>query len=150
MSQFQNILDTLPYGPSFLFVDGLNSVSEEGVEGYYSFPKHAKYYDDHFKEFPVTPGVLLTECMAQIGLVCLGIHLLKGNIENIQIGLSENEIEFLKPVFPGTKVTVHSKKIYFRFQKLKCACKMYDEAGTLVCKGTISGMIVNQDVDEKK
>jgi 3-hydroxyacyl-[acyl-carrier-protein] dehydratase len=50
-------------------------------------------------------------------------------------------MEFLLPVFPEEKVTVVSEKIYFRFHKLKCAVKMFNDEGELVCKGEIAGMI---------
>jgi 3-hydroxyacyl-[acyl-carrier-protein] dehydratase len=108
------------------------------------------FFKGHFKNNPVTPGVLLTECCAQIGLVCLGLHLLgKDNValDKVGIGFSSSEMEFLKPVFPGEKVRVTSKKIYFRFQKLKCEVKMYDANGDLVCKGILAGMLTN-DKDE--
>ena len=63
------ILEYLPYEKPFLFVDRLESISEDGCVGYYTFKKEAYFYQGHFKDKPVTPGVLLTECMAQIGVV---------------------------------------------------------------------------------
>lgn len=136
------ILEKLPYDAPFRFVDGLDNIHEDGVEGYYTFTGDSDFYKGHFKGFPVTPGVLLTECCAQIGVVCLGIYLLKDDIanKNIAIGLSSSTMEFLKPVLPDTKVRVVSEKVYFRFQKLKCKVNMFDTEGDIVCRGTISGM----------
>ena len=65
-----------------------------------------------------------------------------------QIALTSNEIEFLKPVFPGETVIVNSEKIYFRFGKLKCKVTMKNDKGETVCQGTIAGMI-KKAVDEK-
>jgi 3-hydroxyacyl-[acyl-carrier-protein] dehydratase len=45
-------------------------------------------------------------------------------------------------VYPNEKVRVVSEKEYFRFNKLKCAVKMYNINDELVCRGTISGMII--------
>ena len=141
------IIARLPYAPPFLFVDELESLSPEGVKGNFRFLKDLGFYEGHFKKNPVTPGVILTECCAQIGVVSLGIYLLgidksaDPQLENIGIGLSSSSMEFLKPVFPGERVTVISEKLYFRFHKLKCRVKMYDEAGDMVCKGEIAGMI---------
>lgn len=140
----QEILRQLPYEEPFLFVDDLLEVTEDGSKGSFTFDKSLDFYRGHFKGSPVTPGVILTECCAQIGLVCLGIYLMRGEeLEkpNILIGMSSSEMEFLKPVFPGEKVTVVSKKIYFRFQKLKCEVQMYNANKDLVCKGTVSGML---------
>ena len=137
------ILAKLPYSPPFLFVDDLVSVDENGATGNFTFKEDLDFYKGHFKNNPVTPGVILTETMAQIGLVCLGIFLVGKDLnENSQIGLTSTEIEFLKPVFPGEKVKVISEKIYFRFNKLKSKVKMLNEKSEIVCEGTIAGIIM--------
>lgn len=141
----QDILSKLPYSKPFLFVDEIISIDENGVEGTYTFDENLDFYKGHFKDNPVTPGVILTEVMAQIGLVCLGIFLLDDSFnKNTAIALSSTDIEFLKPVFPNEKVTVISKKLYFRFGKLKCKVIMKNEKGEEVCTGTIAGMIVSR------
>lgn len=136
------ILQQLPYSSPFLFVDDLLNVDENGATGTFTFNENLDFYKGHFKNNPITPGVILTETMAQIGLVCLGIFLVGNDLtEESQIGLTSTNIEFLKPVFPGEKVTVISEKIYFRFSKLKCKVKMLNEKSEVVCEGTIAGII---------
>ena len=143
-----NILSRLPYSEPFLFVDKIISIAENGVTGTYQFKEDSYFYQGHFKDLPVTPGVILTECMAQIGVVCLGIYLLlEENKEKTvegkmpKIAMSSCEVDFYLPVYPGEKVKVVSKKEYFRFNKLKCETEMYNFSGKLVCKGKIAGMI---------
>jgi 3-hydroxyacyl-[acyl-carrier-protein] dehydratase len=139
----KEIISKLPYSKPFLFVDELLHIDENGVEGTYTFDENLDFYKGHFKDNPVTPGVILTEVMAQIGLVCLGIYLLNNTFnKNASIALTSTDIEFLKPVFPIEKVTVISEKIYFRFGKLKCKVEMKNEKGEEVCRGIIAGMIV--------
>jgi 3-hydroxyacyl-[acyl-carrier-protein] dehydratase len=141
----QEIIKQLPYSAPFLFVDEILEISENGVKGTYKYDKEAFFYKGHFKNNPITPGVILTETMAQIGLVCLGMYLLKDEIseeKQHQIALTSNQVDFYLPVLPEEKVTVISEKIYFRFNKLKCKVKMLNEKGALVCKGEIAGMIV--------
>ncbi|MFQ3180569.1 MAG: 3-hydroxyacyl-[acyl-carrier-protein] dehydratase [Polaribacter sp.] len=141
----KDIIQYLPYSKPFLFVDELLEVSENGVSGTYTFSESEFFYKGHFKENAITPGVILTETMAQIGLVCLGIYLLKEDISSEkkpQIALTSNQIDFFLPVYPNEKVRVVSEKEYFRFNKLKCAVKMYNINDELVCRGTISGMII--------
>lgn len=136
------ILQKLPYSAPFLFVDELLSVDDNGVTGTFRFEENLDFYKGHFTHHPITPGVILTETMAQIGLVCLGIYLSGNQINSdTQIGLTSTDIEFLKPVFPNEKVTVISEKIYFRFNKLKCKVKMLNEENETVCEGTIAGII---------
>lgn len=140
----EQIIKLLPYEDPFLFVEGLSEISEKGVTGNYTFKENEFFYEGHFKNNPITPGVILTECMAQIGVVCLGIYLIKDKIsENIQpqIALTSSQIDFFIPVFPNEKVTVVSEKEVFRFNKLKCKVKMYNEKNELVCRGLISGML---------
>lgn len=140
--KISEILEKLPYSTPFLFVDDLVSVDENGVMGTFTFKENLDFYKGHFKTQPITPGVILTETMAQIGLVCLGIFLIGSDLKpESLIGLTSTEIEFLKPVFPGEKVTVISEKIYFRFNKLKCKVKMINEKSEIVCEGVIAGII---------
>ncbi len=124
-------------------MDELVHVDENGAEGRFTFDEDLDFYKGHFNGNPVTPGVILTEVMAQIGLVCLGIYLLdeRFNTETA-IGLTSTQIDFLKPVFPNEKVTVISEKIYFRFGKLKCKVVMKNEKNEEVCSGIIAGMMV--------
>jgi 3-hydroxyacyl-[acyl-carrier-protein] dehydratase len=141
--KYQEITSKLPYSKPFLFVDEIIDINENGVEGSYTFDENLDFYKGHFKDNPITPGVILTEVMAQIGLVCFGIFLLNETFNNkTAIALTSTDIEFLKAVYPKEKVTVFSEKVYFRFGKLKCRVKMKNENGDEVCSGTIAGMIV--------
>ncbi|MBK8600417.1 MAG: beta-hydroxyacyl-ACP dehydratase [Flavobacterium sp.] len=137
------IIAKLPYDRPFLFVDELYHIDENGVEGSYTFDQNLAFYQGHFKGNPVTPGVILTEVMAQIGVVCLGLFLINDALNTKKlISLTSVDIEFYKPVYPNEKVTVKSEKIYFRFGKLKCKVFMTNENNELVCSGMISGMIL--------
>lgn len=138
------IIKLLPYQKPFLFVDGIETISGDAITGYYTFKKDETFYKGHFKNNPITPGVILTECMAQIGLVCLGIYLLKDELNdnaNPQIALTSHQMDFYLPVLPEEKVTVISEKEVFRFNKLKCNVKMLNAKGELVARGKISGML---------
>jgi|SRR5690606_2789760 len=139
------ILSKLPYSKPFHFVGELLHIDENGSSGTYTFDPGLDFYKGHFKDQPVTPGVILTETMAQIGLVCLGIYL-AGDEENTigHVMLTSTAIDFMKPVFPGEKVTVRSEKIYFRFKKLHCQVSMENKDGEVVCKGTLSGMVTKK------
>lgn len=139
------IIAKLPYEKPFLFVDSIIRIDENGVEGTYLFDPELDFYQGHFKENPITPGVILTETMAQIGVVCLGIFLIDDTFKSKSIiSLTSTQIEFLKPVYPGEKVTVISEKKYFRFGKLKCNVSMKNEQQQIVCRGIIAGMMINQ------
>lgn len=141
------IVALLPYSPPFLFVDELEEVNDNGVRGSYTFKPTEFFYEGHFKNMPITPGVILTETMGQIGAVCLGIYLLREEIlvkGMPEIALTSYETTFYAPVFPGEKVTVMSQKEYFRFSKLKCKVEMRNSEGKIICSGMIAGVIKNR------
>jgi 3-hydroxyacyl-[acyl-carrier-protein] dehydratase len=143
MSQ-DEIMGFLPYAKPFLFVDSIESISDTAVVGTFKFDASLDFYQGHLINFPITPGVILIETMAQIGLVCLGIYLSKDNISiTTKVLMSSAKVDFLKPVFPNEKVTVFSELEYFRFQKLRCKVKMENEDREVVCQGIIDGFIIN-------
>ena len=146
-----DILNYLPYKSSFLFVDNISALSDDGVTGDFTLKGDAFFYEDHFPGNPVTPGVIITEIMAQIGLVVLGIHLM---IDGKQVEgatmdkdsfplLTSTNVEFFKMVLPEEKVIVTSTKQYFRFGKLKCFVEMHNTDNELIAKGTFAGVIKN-------
>ena len=138
------IIALLPYTKPFLFVDELVSVNENQAVGNYTFKSDEFFYQGHFKDQPVTPGVILTEVMAQIGVVCMGIYLIadhESTLKDIQVVLTSHQIDFYKPIFPNETVKVVSEKEYFRFNKLKCKVQLFNAQEELVCRGTISGML---------
>lgn len=139
----EDILNLLPYTEPFLFVDTLDEVNEEGARGSFRYSEESYFYKGHFKDMPVTPGVILTETMAQIGVVSLGIFMLKDKIENDfpKIAMTSTAVDFFIPVYPGERVEVVSKKEIWRFGKLRCFVQMFNERKELVCRGKISGMV---------
>lgn len=139
-----DVITKLPYSKPFLFVDELLHIDENGSVGTFTFDENLDFYKGHFKEKPVTPGAILTETMAQIGLVCLGIYLLNNELKKASIAFTSVDVQFLKPVYPREKVTVISQKIYFRFGKLKCKISMKNEAEQEVCSGIFAGMLTNE------
>ncbi len=154
---YNNIISHLPYKSSFLFIDNISSLDMDGVTGDYTLRRDSFFYEDHFVDNPITPGVIITEIMAQIGLVVLGIHLITCENSDADMALDNGsfplltatDISFFKMVLPGEKVIVTSKKQYFRFGKLKCLIEMHNGAAELVAKGIFSGVIKNAVIKSK-
>jgi 3-hydroxyacyl-[acyl-carrier-protein] dehydratase len=136
------IISRLPYSNPFLFVDEILAVDENSVSGKFTFREDLSFFSGHFTDRPVVPGVILIEVMAQIGVACLGVYLLKNCGSNPGLAMTSAEAEFLTPVYPRETVYVKSIKNYFRFNKLNCTISMQNENNIEVATAKISGMII--------
>ncbi len=140
------VLAALPQQPPFRFVDAICEISEHHIVGSYAFARDEYFYAGHFPGNPITPGVILVETMAQIGVVALGLYLAAckglGTSSDLITLFSEANVEFLGVVRPGQTVTVRADRIYFRHRKLKVRAEMHCE-GVLVCAADLAGIGVS-------
>jgi len=148
----REVLALVPQQEPFRFLDEILSLDEERIMGAYRFREDAFFYRGHFPGNPVTPGVILIETMAQIGVVAFGIYLLAcqkkvrpGQMKSplSLFSLVEN-VEFQGIVAPGDRVLVKGEKIYFRQGALKVDLIMERETGETVCFGKLAGMGVEK------
>ena len=148
----REILEFIPQKPPFRFVDEIICVNDEQIVGVYRFREDEYFYRGHFPDYPVTPGVILIETMAQVGVVAFGIYLLSRqknmHPRHMQLPISlfsfADAVEFKKIVKPGERVIVTAKKIYFRKNTIKASVSMDNEQGDVVCSGILSGVGVDQ------
>jgi 3-hydroxyacyl-[acyl-carrier-protein] dehydratase len=148
----QEVLERVPQQAPFRFIDEIISLDEEQIVGAYRFREDEYFYRGHFPGRPITPGVILIETMAQIGVVAFGMYLLacQKNIRPSQLNgpLSlfslADGIEFKGIVKPGERVIVKGKKIYMRKGALKVDINMERENGEVVCVGQLAGMGVDK------
>ena len=91
-----------------------------------------------------SPGVILIESLAQVGIVALGIYLLAQKSEDdtakIMTLFTDTDVEFSGIVNPGDRVTITAEKVFFRRLKLRSKAEMKLDDGTIVCSGIVSGM----------
>lgn len=141
----ERVLELLPQQEPFRFVDEITSLDEDTISARYRFRPEADFYRGHFPGNPVTPGVILLESVAQVGVVALGIYLLalEGGEDEVRkrVALfSDAEVDFTGMVRPGDEVRIDAKKVFYRRGKLRSEAQMCLADGTIVCSATISGM----------
>ncbi|HUN56066.1 MAG TPA: beta-hydroxyacyl-ACP dehydratase [Smithella sp.] len=148
----QEVLQLVPQQEPFRFIDEIISLDDEQITGAYRFREDEYFYRGHFPGNPVTPGVILIETMAQVGVVAFGIYLLsrRENMRPAQMDMPlslfsvADGVEFKQIVLPGQRVIVKGKKVYFRKNIMKASVVMERENGQVICFGNLSGVGVNK------
>ena len=144
-----DILKYIPQQAPFRFVDEITEVDEQHIVGHYTFRHDEFFYKGHFPGQPVTPGVILTECMCQIGVVALGLYLLSLQLEPQELDqwvtfFTDAQVEFLRPVYPNEQVIVTGYKQFFRRMKLKANIEMHTPQGELIASLIAAGQGVKK------
>lgn len=107
----EDIKKILPHRYPFLLVDKVIELDLENnhIVAQKNFTINEDFYNGHFPQTAVTPGVLIIEAMAQTGGVL--IHQ-KGFTDNIAFLLSVNNAKFRKPIVPGDVAFLHAKGLH--------------------------------------
>jgi 3-hydroxyacyl-[acyl-carrier-protein] dehydratase len=109
------ILRRIPHRYPFLMVDRIIGIKgdEYGI-GIKNVTANEPQFLGHFPDFPVFPGVLMIEGMAQTaGTIC--VHALGWQKEDYKVYfLTIDKAKFRKPVVPGDTIEYHMKKIATR------------------------------------
>jgi 3-hydroxyacyl-[acyl-carrier-protein] dehydratase len=139
------VLKLLPHRYPFLLVDRLIEMNgDQSCIGIKSVTFNEPFFQGHFPGFPVMPGVLIIEGMAQTaGALC--VHSLGQDYKpQLVYFMGIDRAKFRKPVFPGDQLQYHMKKVRSRGR----AWRFYGEAkvdGQIVAEAEVSAMIVDSE-----
>jgi beta-hydroxyacyl-ACP dehydratase FabZ len=140
MMDIEEIKEVLPHRYPFLLVDKILEVKPgEKVVGLKNVTTNEEFFNGHFPEYPIMPGVLIVEAMAQVA----GIGLLK-TVEDPENKLPYlarvNDARFRDPVKPGDQLIIEAKvaNLRGRMGKIEAEAKVDDE---LVAEATLTCFI---------
>src|SRR5579885_2548413 len=96
----------LPHRPPFLLVDRIVELEpRKRIVGIKNVTMNEPFFVGHFPSFPVMPGVLIVEAMAQTGGV-LVLRDIAGNSDKLVLFASIESAKFRRPVLPGDQIRV--------------------------------------------
>lgn len=131
----QAIREILPHRYPMLLVDRIVELEPERIVGIKNVTANEPFFEGHFPEFPVMPGVLIVEAMAQVA----GILVLKDMADRgdrLVLLASIEEAKFRRPVVPGDQLRI--EMIVDR--RKATVAKMHGRAtvdGALVAEATV-------------
>ena len=99
------IQDILPHRYPLLLVDRILEIEEKRIVGLKNVTATEPHFQGHFPDFPVMPGVLIVECMAQTAGV-LVLSQIPDRKNKVVLLTTIEGAKFRKPVIPGDQLRV--------------------------------------------
>ncbi len=126
----QAIRDILPHRYPMLLVDAIVELDDDRIVGIKNVTANEPFFPGHFPDYPVMPGVLIVEAMAQVAGV-LVLSSIEDRKNKLVLLASIEQAKFRRPVLPG-----HQLRIEMRVTRRKASvAKMHGQA-------TVDGHIV--------
>jgi 3-hydroxyacyl-[acyl-carrier-protein] dehydratase len=112
MAQLENIdiRDILPNRFPMLLVDRIVEIGEGSIVGIKNVTANEPFFQGHFPEYPVMPGVLIIEAMAQVGGI-LVLRELEDRKTKLVLFAAIEEAKFRRPVLPGDVLRMELKTL---------------------------------------
>jgi beta-hydroxyacyl-ACP dehydratase FabZ len=126
----QAIREILPHRFPMLLVDRIIEMEPDRIVGIKNVTVNEPFFAGHFPEFPVMPGVLIIEAMAQVAGV-LVLKEIENRKEKLVLLASVNNAKFRRPVLPGDQLRIEMKMA----KRKASVVKMYGQV-------TVDGAVV--------
>lgn len=141
----RQILTLLPHRYPFLLVDRVVDYTPlECIEAYKNVTMNEPFFQGHFPNMPVMPGVLIMEALAQTG----GLLVIKSTdmeLENkLFLFTGMEKVRFRRPVYPGDKLELKCRLIRHKLKLWKMEGKAYVD-GVLAAEAEMTAAIMDKE-----
>src|SRR6266566_9865670 len=131
----QAIREILPHRYPFLLVDRIVELEAERIVGIKNVTVNEPFFNGHFPEFPVMPGVLIVEAMAQTAGV-LVLKSIPDRDSKLVLLVSIDGAKFRRPVVPGDQLRLEMHVIKRKGTVAKMAGKAFVD-GVVVAEAEV-------------
>ena len=140
--EVEEIMQMIPHRYPFLLIDRVKEiVLDSSAIGIKNVTMNEPFFQGHFPDHPIMPGVLLIEAMAQTSAVL--VIKTTGEVSGkVVYFMTVDKARFRKPVRPGDQVELYVEKIRSRGNVWKFKGKASVE-GQVMSEATYSAMIVD-------
>ena len=137
------ILNILPHRFPFLLIDRVRELSDDRIVAIKNVSFGEPYFQGHFPNTPIMPGVLIVEAMAQAGGILASRTTAFDPVTQVVLFMAMDKVKFRKPVTPGDQLVITVEPL-----RRGRVWKMKGEAhvdGQRVCQAELLATIADRD-----
>jgi 3-hydroxyacyl-[acyl-carrier-protein] dehydratase len=137
----QEILDFLPHRYPFLLIDRVTEFEPtKRLVAIKNVTINEPFFQGHFPGYPIMPGVLIVEAMAQAGGALL-LEEIPDRADKLMVFTGIEEAKFRRPVTPGDQLRFEVDVLLWRSRGVKMQGKAFVD-GKLVCEAIVMCQLV--------
>jgi len=144
----QEIMDFLPHRYPFLLIDRvLEFEPQKRLVAIKNVTMNEPFFQGHFPGYPIMPGVLIVEAMAQAGALIMLSEIADRNTK-LAVFTGIEKAKFRRPITPGDQVRIEVNVLSFRSR----AGRIQGSAtvdGKLACEATLTCAVVTREREER-
>jgi 3-hydroxyacyl-[acyl-carrier-protein] dehydratase len=108
----QTIREYLPHRYPFLLVDRVTDITDNGIVAYKNVSINEEFLQGHFPEYPIMPGVLIVEALAQAaGILGFVMNNQKPSADSIFLFAGAEKVRFKKQVVAGDQLVLKAELV---------------------------------------